>query len=522
MTNADARDSAIAGLGRGIAWQYVAVACTSVGTILITAIVVRTLGADEFGIFAVIATVAGLMAMFDFGLSMSVVRASARDAAEHEDVAEARTDVATAHAAYVVLGVLGVIAVGAVVAAWPLITPSSTGSSDVRITIGAVGLAAAIAIATAALQGLAIGRRDLRLVAMATATGTAVNLLLVAATIESLGLVGVGLGQLLSVVTTRGILWFRIRGEVPWFHLRPKRPRRKDVRRVAAFAIPLLVISVGSQLVAVTDLLVVGAIGSATAVGFYKVGAMIPTLAIGILYRGYDTAFPYFAQSASSAARAQAVSFLTRVAGYLGGLGLGTLAFSRSDFITVYVGTAPPLTRSVLLIFCGVWLANLPVHGVALLLISEGKQTRFAPVVAVEVVANLGATIAFAIWLGPVGAALATLVTLTFSNLIVLPLVVRNRVGMPIGRLVAVDGLLPAAAGLVVAGVSGLLAAPIASPGLAVVAVITLMVAIGVPIGLMLLKGSGRQMLQVVLRQAPPGTTVPVGMSGSPDLEILG
>jgi O-antigen/teichoic acid export membrane protein len=347
------------------------------------------------------------------------------------------------------------------------------------LTVGLVGLSIGLSLATSAYTGLPTGRQQFHVPAIAGILGVIANIAVVVPTLAMLGLPSLGLGLLASTLVSATCAGFWLRVREPWFRLLPGRARWTELRRVGSFAIPLLVISVFGQVIAATDLVVVGSVATAAAVAFYKVGNLAPNQAVTWLFNGFDTVFPSLASTEDVRGQEAATHFLTRVASYVAGSSFCAMVMLRADVVTVIAGHQSNLAEEVLLVFCGVWLVNIPVHGLMVLLIARGRQRVFIPLVVAEAIANLALTIVFAVVIGPIGAALATLVTIVVTNVIVLPVLVRKEIGSSwriagdgfasavIGGAVAVAGTLPfldlgagvarLAAGICVAGAASVL-----------------------------------------------------------------
>jgi O-antigen/teichoic acid export membrane protein len=497
----------VSGIGRGIAWRYSCQAVSAAGGLFLVGFAFRKLGASTYGAYALVITVLGLLGTVDFGLSMSVVRATARDNPSFsvQASAQARRDVEVAHSAY---GVIGAIALLISVASIPVLVAVKSrnvgGTYALPITVGLLGLSVGLSLATSAYTGLPTGRQQFHVPAIAGILGVIANVAVVVPTLGMLGLPSLGLGQLANalVSATFPAVWLKMRE--PWFHLLPGRARWTEVRRVGSFAIPLLVISVYGQVIAATDLVVVGAVATAAAVAFYKIGNLAPSRAVSWIFNGYDTVFPSLAGTQDERGQEAATLFLTRVAGYVAGSSFCAMALLRADVVTVIVGHQSSLAEEVLMVFCGVWLVNIPVHGLMLLLIARGKQGVFIPLVAAEAIANLALTVLFAVVIGPIGPALATLVTIIVTNVIVLPILVRKEFGSMsswriagngfacggIGGAVAATAMLP----ILVLGVGW---ARLAS-GLGVAGAASIL------IGFLLLGGSGRETLVAMFKRHDP------------------
>ena len=233
-----------------------------------------------------------------------------------------------------------------------------------------IGLSVGLSLGTSAFNGILIGRRQFRVPSVGGVLGTIAELVIVVLTIDQLRLVALGLGLLANVVVSQAYSAWWLRRYETWFRLFPRPHQWVEVRRVAVFAAPLIVIPLAGQVVPATDLAVVGAVATAGAVGLYQAGSAIPAGVITMLFTGFDTVYPHLAGTVDSSGQAVAVRFLTRVAAFIGGAVFATLILLRTDVVRVMLGRPSALAESVLIVFCGIWLANIPAHGPALLLIA--------------------------------------------------------------------------------------------------------------------------------------------------------
>ena len=488
----------LAGYGRGVAWTYLSLALGGLATLVVTAWSIRRVGPGEFGQFAVVTSITALLAVFDHAIGVAVQRSAAR--------AE-RDAVHAGHGAFALAG--AAVAVAAVVAWAAVAIVGPAAMSRLPATVVLLGLAAALQLGTAALPAVATGCRWFSARSAATVAGLAVRVVVALATVGRLGVPALGLAQLAGVVTERLVLLRLLRRRVPWFVTRPSAPGRAALRGMASFTVPLLVLSVSGQLFAVSDLLVVGAVVGASAVGVYQAAALLPLQLGGFLMLGYDVAFPALSASDDASGQEAAASFLTSVFTFGGGAALGVAALLRGDVVELVLGRPSALGQDVVLAFCAVSLGNLALHGPVSLLIARGHPGVVARLVAVELPVNLVLTVAAVLLWGAAGAALATLATSVLMDFVVFPLATRGRFARPVLDTVAHHGLVPAALGVLVALAATLLAG-LAVPGagasrLALGAALAAVLAAAA--GLLLLGPSGR----ATLRQAlAPGARPPV------------
>ena len=174
--------------------------------------------------------------------------------------------------------------------------------------------------------------------------------------------------------------------------------------------------------------------------------------------------YPHLAGTLDSSGQEVAVRFLTRVAAFIGGVAFATVILLRADVVQVMLGRPSALAR----IGADRLLRDLDGQSRSTDLgccsLCGGGSGFLVPLIAAETIATLALTGPFAIWMGPIGAAVATLVTIAISNLILFPYIVRREfLGGPVWGPAAA-----AIASMVVGGASaGIVVAPLllVSPG---------------------------------------------------------
>lgn len=494
----------ISGLGKNSLWRYLTLLVSSAEGLLVAGIALRRLGTTEYGAFALIAAAIGLIGTLDFALSLSVTRSVARDSERfsEEERARARADVAVAHATYCVCGAAGIAATGLILWVLPLLRGStSVGIGNDRMTILLVGLSMALYLGTAVLEGIPAGRNRFSVTAAGVSLGALANVGFVLLTIHHLHLVSLGGGQLIGVVVTRivGAQW--VRRNEHWFQFVPTRVGRPALRRAMAFTLPLLVISVGGQVIATTDLVVIGAFAAAASVAYFRVGSLAPNQLIAAIYTGFDGVFPSLSSGSSNDAQEADIAFLTKVVCYVTGVAFGALVMLRKDVVTIIMGHSTSLATTVLILFCATWVANTPVHGLSLVLFARGRQKAFIPLVTAEFLVNLVLTVVFVASFGPTGAAVATLGTIVASNDLLFPWIVRREFGISPFKVVWQIGFVSIACGCIVAAASIL---PVSSlhPGAGrLFSAIGITIVVGSLVGMVLLGTSGRKRFSGMLRK---------------------
>lgn len=486
----------LGGYGRGVGWTYLGLLLTGGSTFFLAAWTVRRVGTAQYGLFALATSLTGLLTVFDYALGLTVQRAGARAGQddEHRDLVRA------AHGAYVLLGLAGMALTLAVSLAAALVDPTAT--PYLVQTVALLGVATSVQLGTAALPAVALASRRFALRSGATISGVATRVVVAVVLVGRIGVAGLALAQLLGVVVERLVLLQLVARRIAWFDARPSVPGRAALRGVTGFALPLLLINVSGQLFAVSDLVAVGALVGASAVGVYQVSSLFPLYALSVLLIGYNVVFPTLAGTDDAVGQEAATAFLTRVFSYAGGTALTLVALLRSDVVSLLLGRRDGVAEDVLLVLCAVGVTNLLVHGLSALLIARGRQRLMSRAVAVELPVNLVLTVALVVALGAVGAALGTLATAALMDFVILPVVSRGEFARPALATTGRDGAIPAALGAVVALAAAQVAHLSGAPGLRLVLGAGTAGLLGLGTGLALLGAGGRRTVRQALAPA--------------------
>jgi O-antigen/teichoic acid export membrane protein len=405
-------------------WNYSALVAQLAGSLALVALAFHRLPASDVGVFSLAAVTVGLLQILDpaAGYVMSrVVAGGEVGGAEPGVLASVQAGLRTLACA---LAGVAVLVLGAYLAV------GSPGLGPARVVmVAGVVLAAAVQLGSASLPAVALGLGDFRGLFLASSVTAVMTLAAAWLLLPPTGVAALGIALLIGQVAGRACLLVRLHagvGPVP-------RPARGPlglaaVRELWRHTGAVYLSSLASALLAVSDLWTVGALRGVDATAAYRAGSMIPTQASALFYRVYDVLYPRLPQMADPARQERTIALATRVFSAAAG-GLFTALFlARGPLTHLLVGRTDALTEQVFALFCAIWLVNVPVHGVALLLISRGHNAVMTPVVLVEAGVNIVISIGLVAVLGPIGAAVGTLATLAVSNLVVLPLIVTRLV----------------------------------------------------------------------------------------------
>jgi O-antigen/teichoic acid export membrane protein len=409
------------GLAGMSGWGVISWLALGTYSFVLTALVFRHFGPALFGLWAVIASMRSLLMLLDGGLALGVTR----DVVLSRDEAVARQRVASAYRLYLGIGA-AVLVFGLASASLPALLLHLSGSSVglSRLVTMIVVVDVAVALASSPLYATLRGRGRFDILAAASIVQSAFGLLVAWLLINRLGLPGVAVATLASRVIAGGF----VLGFLSTSGFRPWRSSASvpALRAVIGFAVPLYILTIASQIAIGSDVPIVGAFYGSIAAASYGLGAAIPASAAALLFTVLDVAFP----SLSSTARGQSARLMQSmliIGSALGALGFATIALNSAALLKVWVGTAPTLAVAVMVIYSGTWLLNVPSHVLTIGAIAQGHHHVLAPVVLSEALVNVSLSVLLAATYSPTGPAIATLVTLFVSNIIVLPLILRRR-----------------------------------------------------------------------------------------------
>ncbi|MDP9182069.1 MAG: polysaccharide biosynthesis C-terminal domain-containing protein, partial [Actinomycetota bacterium] len=409
------------GLGRSALWNVAASVVSGAAGLLVIGLAFRHVHEAQLGFFLTAMAAQSLLVLLDPVVGFSIARATAVAPGREPAVTLLQGSLDALGLAALVGTALGAFALGVWVAA-----SHPPASMVVGLLILLVSFAAQLS--TAELPGAANGLGDFRATGLASVVGAAANVTTVLLTIGSWGVAGIAAGVLVGVLSSRLVLLGWRAARAPWVPVIPHSCTKYVLVNAWRESRWLLLLTVAGQVIAWTDLVIVGAFRGTAMSAEYRLGVIVPTQVTALLFRAYDVVFPLLARG-SVTEQERITRLLTRIFAAGSGVVLGVLIALRTDVLWLLgADDERRVATTVFVIFCFVWAANVPVHGLALLLIAKNRQSVFAPLLAAEAALNIVLTLLLTPLYGPIGAATATLVTLVVSNLVVLPMLARAEI----------------------------------------------------------------------------------------------
>jgi O-antigen/teichoic acid export membrane protein len=392
----------------------------SAAGLVLTIVIAHQLGLRALGEYAVIGTVYGLISVVD---GARIQDLTARYAADGSN--ESRR-----FRVSLFLGGVGVCVVGSV--AFGTVTDTRGAEGALIAWLGAVAqMMTAEAVASTQVRG------KFQRLAVANIAGSVVGCAVAAVLVTRYGLLALGVGLFITSALPR-VLLLLDRDARARFHRPPA-----DGARAPSGTLSLTLLGSAAQLVNFTDVIALRSLASPADVGVYRAGSQVPTALVGLIYRGFDVLMARLA----AASETDAARLLRREAPYLAvvvGASSGLVIGLRGPIVRAVLGHHNHQAETVLWLFAVVWVANSLIHPASLLLIARRRQAALVRLVTLEYVANLVLTVALVPAFTAVGSAVATLITLTVSNLVFVPrILARELPELAITRHLLIDCALP-------------------------------------------------------------------------------
>jgi O-antigen/teichoic acid export membrane protein len=403
-------------LRRNTLGVYAVYATAIASGLVVTPIVVRSLGKGGYGVWTFIGAVTIYLSVLDFGVGPAIVRfgAEARGRVAGDDVNEIAS---TGLALYAAIGAL-TLPIG-VALAWLVPWLANVHDHLVWQARGAtllIVLSLALRFPLGLFNNLLVAQQRWDLQNLGNFVSTALYAVLVAVLMPRYGslilVAGLTLGTTLLRLTLP-LAW--LKRELPSLRVRRKFVTRARLRELTAFSSSNFLVHVAQKIVFSTDVIVVTLVLGKESAAVYGVPAKLFALVFGIGTAATSLMFPAFAELEGAEARERQRVLL------LSGLRMGValmlllalpLLLMPDLLIRAWLRT-PGYGGSyaVMAILAGVLLVHQPIYVLTQFLIARGLQRPIAVTSIVTTAANLALSFVLAWAVGIWGVALSTLVT---------------------------------------------------------------------------------------------------------------
>jgi O-antigen/teichoic acid export membrane protein len=418
---------------RNVATNYLSALVVVVVGFVTTPILTHQLGILRFGVWALIGSLIPFLELLELGFAGATVAFVSR----HIELEDDEKVGATLNTSFICLSVLGVVAfAGVIVFAIFLpdiitsIPKSLVGQAQFLVLLLAFDMALSIPMDTfggalTALQRFDLLNYSLIAVLVAQAVGWVIVLWLHGGLV-ALGIVTVAIslvGQVARLVMVRRLL--------PWFHISVRRFDRGLLRLFTSSSGWFSIVEVSDAVIALSDVLIVGAAAGVKAAAIYAVAQRLGLLPLRITLPRTYLLFTKAGQLAARDNRSglrDSTDDVVRFVQYLSipaAIALGFLAGPTIEawLGPVYLEAAPIIGLLCIAAVIQAWAVTLrtAVNG------STGRPTLAASVYGAEAVIHVALGIALASRYGPLGMAEAVLVgVVLMEGMLMLPLAYRT------------------------------------------------------------------------------------------------
>lgn len=445
--------------------NYLRLGVTAASQALLIPAVIRHLGAEAYGLYALVLSALGLCALLEFGAGVGALRAVAKaGGAGDADPHGARN--ATLSTLLVVTGLIGLAVLLALVVLLPsapaLLRVPAARQDEARALLLLLGLRAAVLPwPLGVFRGALVGRGDVALANGVQAAAAALHAIAGLALLpRGLGLVGFGALSLAGFLVEHAayvvLCWRRI----PSLRLSPRLFERARLRDAVALGGAQTLVSLSGILLLRTDPLIVGWRLSLEAVAVYAVALKVAEQGLMVVKQFANALPPVVASLDRQGDRKGLARLLvdgSRLSLLPAGLvGLPLLCFG-SELLGLWVGPAFTAAAPALAVLALAMVLTAPQMVFSTLFTYTGRYSWTGRIAALAAVVNLAASLALVGPLGLVGVSLGSLVAVVLVDLAYAGRLAARAHDVPLARLF-VQGLgRPALAGLLAA---------LAAPGL--------------------------------------------------------
>jgi O-antigen/teichoic acid export membrane protein len=432
-------------LARNFATGYLSVAVSVVSGLVVVPITLRALGETHYGLLVVMMSVGVLLGIFDAGVGTAAVQQAARASARGDHERQANI-FATSRRFFTVTGV---VAVAGTVTLVPFVDrifnvePGDVMTARVAVVVVGVTTALSFLVSVPSCAVYAAGRSDrltsvLVLTSLCTAGGQIAVALAGGGVVGLLVVVGIGTGVSLVAVT---VLARRLGV------LEPRRgtASRAVMRELLVLGWRNLAIGLGGAIAYRYDAAVIGAVLPIKNVAPYALSLNTANFTRTISTAGTNLLIPSYAHSdALDDRERQFRLFSWAVLVSMGITGPAVICFAAfgPDLLQIWLGSVPDQTWQVMVALNLMMLLQLPGHQAGIFLAGVARTKLLARIAIPVALVNLGLSITFTWWLGPIGPVLGSMPQALLLEFVALPIACCRILNVPYTRYLK-SSLLP-------------------------------------------------------------------------------
>lgn len=397
--------------------------------------ILHRLGNVAYAVWVLAISVVGYLSLLDLGMQSSVLRfvSKGHTKRDHQGASDA-----ISAAFWVRLQISAVVLVlsGVLAAVFPHIfkVPVEL-ASDARKAILLVGLNAALTMSVGVIGGVlsALNRYDLQnYVSLAQSAVRVGGVILVLR--SGHGIVAIAICELIAGLFGNALLVLIARRLYPELRIQLKKPHKETLKQIWAYSSYAFLNTIAVQLVYKTDLLVVGALVSTSAVTFYAIANSLCTYAnqaVGAMGATFVPAASTYEAAGDSKSLLMLYKNGTRATLIVALPILITFILRGRSFIGLWMGPQYAYSSGTVLIILSSALffmfANRAAGSIAFGVEKHKKGAQWG---IGEGIANLTLSIILVHWYGIYGVALGTMIPSLFVHVVLWPRYISHLVGL--------------------------------------------------------------------------------------------
>lgn len=457
--NADNRQ-----LARNFLTSYLGFGAACLMGLFLTPVVLRRLGPEDYGLWIVISTLGGYLAIIGAGVETAAVREIAACIASG-DMCRLREVVATARAFFLASGsTAGFLIIAIVPFVGQLFGVSHQLLGAARLSLALTAVVTSFAMLQNIPQTVLVGagRND-----MSNIIGLILGIASQGGQIAAV-LLGAGYMSLFAVSALQIVVGYLVLGRVVRRSalLPPgrSRPTKAMLRELLRSGRRNVTVSICGTIAYSLDAVIIGIVLPVARVAPYDLGYTTATFVRGAAVSGTNMLMPTYAHSATVDDRERQFRLWSR--SVLLSLAItvpmliALIVFGKM-LLRLWVGDVPPDTYWAMIALNVVFLIQLPGHQAFLFLTGAGRNRLLARLALAPALANFALSVLATLWLGPVGPAIGSIPQVVIMDFIVLPVLCCRHLGQPIRRFLSealAPVLVPAIGAIAIAfGLLGLL-----------------------------------------------------------------
>jgi len=399
--------------GINVTMNYAALAATALSSLLITPVLLHSLGQSAYGVWSLAGGVIGYLELLELGFGRATTKLLAEDIGRRPEriLRTLNTNVAVLAG----FGLLAFVAGVVIAVASPSLFSIPPGLRDASVTVFVVlAVALAVSIPFDSFGGaLAAHQRYDLLAASNIGMVVATSLTIVGIVLAGGGLVALAVGSALVSLPFHVLRWRLLRRLQPGIRLSRRYVDRGRLREAASLSWWFLIADVALTIILKVDLIVVGLLFGVRAVAVYAVGSKAAQLFINALRALVQVYFPH-ASALGREGRTEELRLLvvdgTRTALVLSVPLTVVLVLIAHAAIKVWVGTGYGQSAEILIVLTLAMAVRSTASTAGVVLSGSGRARAVAGAGMVEAAVNLGSSVVLGLVMGPIGVAFGTLV----------------------------------------------------------------------------------------------------------------